>query len=102
MTNEVNVQRPVPMLVAASACDCSFLTLVGAMPQAGCPNVMAENDDPLNRTCAFLFIFAYPLIVLFLFFVVLNLFTESAHGLCLFAVKEMPRSLAPFLPGNLK
>ena len=102
MTNEVKVHLPLPMLVAASASDCSFLTLVGAMPQAGCPKVVAEKDDPLYKTCAFLFIFAYPLILLFLFLLVLNLFTESAHGLYLPAVKEMPRSLAPFLPGNLK
>ena len=102
MTSEVKVHLPVPMLVAARACACSFLTLVGAMPQAGCPNVIAENDDPLNSTCAFLLIFEYPLIVLFLFLVVLNLLTESAQGLCLPAVKEIPKSLAPFWPGNLK
>ena len=102
MTSEVKVHRPVPMLVAARACACSFLTLVGAMPQAGCPKVFAEKDAPLNSTCAFLFILEYPLMVLSLFSVVLNLLTERAHGLCLPAVNEIPRSLAPFLPGNLK
>ena len=96
------MHRPVPMLVAASACDCSFRTLVGAMPQAGCPNVLAEREDPLNSTCAFLLIFEYFLIVLSIFLLVLNLLTESAQGLCLPAEKEIPKSLAPDLPGNLK
>ena len=64
MTNEVNVHLPFPIPVAASASVCNLLTLVGAKPQAGCPKVIAENDEPLKRTCAFLLFLAYPFIFL--------------------------------------
>ena len=63
MTSEVNVHLPFPMPVAASASECNLLTLVGAIPHAGCPKFIAEKDEPLNRTCAFLLIFAYPVIL---------------------------------------
>ena len=58
MINDVNVHLPFPTPVAASASGCSLLTLVGAIPHAWCPKVIAEKDEPLKRTCAFLFVFA--------------------------------------------
>ena len=97
MTNEVNVHLPFPMPVAANASECSLLTLVGAIPHAGCPKVIAEKDEPLNRTCAFLLFFAYPVILLFLFFLLLILLDERARGLYCPAQKEIPKSLAPCL-----